>query len=145
MGLADAETLTLPARPRESRRVSSFATTPCPNNPRLIPAPLSMSPHNTHYGQEGRVRVEWGGVPDGPSTRRKGRCRILLPAAKTGAGLVCWDRGQARDRRSTALEPPPAAALGRRCSQALDDAMQPVALGFGRGQLAAQFRRLDLG
>lgn len=78
MGLADAETLTLPARPRESRRVSSFATTPCPNNPRLIPAPLSMSPHNTHYGQEGRVRVEWGGVPDGPSTRRKGRCRILL-------------------------------------------------------------------
>jgi len=24
----------------------------------LIPAPLSVPPHNTHYGQEGRLRVE---------------------------------------------------------------------------------------
>ena len=50
-------------------------------NPWLIPAPLVLPPHNTHYGQEQRLRVEKGGVSDGPLTKLKRRCRILLPAA----------------------------------------------------------------
>ena len=48
-------------------------------NPWLIPAPLVLPPHNTHYGQEQRLRVEKGGVSDGPLTKLKRRCRILLP------------------------------------------------------------------
>ena len=91
-------------------------------NPWLIPAPLVLPPHNTHYGQEQRLRVEKGGVSDGPLTKLKRRCRILLPfprcrfllpAARAG-GLCMRDRGQAGAGGSWAIASRSRAPVQRR-------------------------------
>ena len=114
------------------------------HNPRLIPAPSSLPPHNTPYGEERRVRVERGGR-FGRSVNRTERPPLhhhptppvpLSPPCGQGWGLCMGDSTHARARRAKALERPPAATFGLWRSQTLDNALQTLAFGFSRRERA---------